>query len=408
MAKKGKNPKPLAAGPRPVVSRAAPARLTDVAVSGPAALRPLVVDANVLGAVLGLCGAVFAVWLVRGVLLTLLFVAVLSFAAAPTVRSLEARGVPRSAAAMLVLVAVALALAGLVGLVVPPLFDDVAKLAEELPQAVRAAADWLKDRFGITVPMQLSDFSVEAAEDLARQVMPFAKASGASSMGSAVGNAVGSGALGVMRGAFGAFGVILQAALVPVLAFFVLAELPGLARTLAVLIPRPWRSTTTHYLPLIDEVLTGLFRRQLVVALILVAVYVVGLSIAGVPLALAIGLLSGAAYLVPFASAAVCLLLSALFALLELRGDAGPALVGALITSVAVQLLEGYVLTPRIVGERAGLSPLAALLAVLLGGSAAGFLGVLFALPVGAVCALVLREESRRRGGVYESEGERP
>ena len=81
---------------------------------------------------------------------------------------------------------------------------------------------------------------------------------------------------------------------------------------------------------------------------------------------------------------------------------------GALITSVVVQLLEGYLLTPRIVGHRAGLSPLAALLAVLLGGAAAGFLGVLFALPVGAVCALVLREESRRRGGVFVNEGESP
>jgi predicted PurR-regulated permease PerM len=123
-------------------------------------------------------------------------------------------------------------------------------------------------------------------------------------------------------------------------------------------------------------------------------IYVIGLGISGVPLALAIGILAGAAYLIPFASASAALVLSVAFALLELGPDGakGP-IIGAAITCVLVQLVEGYVLTPRIVGEKAGLSPLATLLAVLFGGTAAGFLGVLFALPIGAVVALVLREE---------------
>jgi predicted PurR-regulated permease PerM len=100
--------------------------------------------------------------------------------------------------------------------------------------------------------------------------------------------------------------------------------------------------------------------------------------------------------LVPFASASVAFLLAAAFALLERGVDAGGPILGAWITCVIVQLIEAYLLTPRIVGEKAGLSPLATLLAVLLGGTAAGFLGVLFALPVGAVLAVVLREEVRR------------
>jgi predicted PurR-regulated permease PerM len=124
--------------------------------------------------------------------------------------------------------------------------------------------------------------------------------------------------------------------------------------------------------------------------------YAIGLFISGVPLTLAIAVLSGAAYLIPFASAAVCLLLAVTFSLLELGTSAVVPIVGATVTAGVVQLVEGYWLTPRIVGEKAGLSPLATLLAVLCGGSAAGFLGVLFALPVGAVAAIVVRDLAAR------------
>jgi predicted PurR-regulated permease PerM len=138
-------------------------------------------------------------------------------------------------------------------------------------------------------------------------------------------------------------------------------------------------------------------RGQVIVAGLMVLIYLIGLSIAGVPLAFAIAILAGAAYLIPFASAAVCLVLSSAMSLLELGSNAAQPLIGALIVSVVVQLIEGYLLTPRIVGEQAGLSPLAALLAVLLGGAAAGFLGVLFALPLACVAALILKEEAARR-----------
>jgi len=107
--------------------------------------------------------------------------------------------------------------------------------------------------------------------------------------------------------------------------------------------------------------------------------------------------LAGAANLIPFASGTVCVVLAVAFSLLELGTGAVGPIVGSIVTAAVVQLIEGYVLTPRIVGEKAGLSPLATLLAVLCGGSAAGFLGVLFALPVGAIIAIVVREAALQR-----------
>ena len=183
------------------------------------------------------------------------------------------------------------------------------------------------------------------------------------------------------------------------LTFFALSELPRMREVLVPLVPRAARGLIGFYLPLVNDTLSRLVRGQLVVAVVMMGLYSVGLSIAGVPLALAIAVLAGAAYLIPFASGATCVVLSLAFSGLELREQALWPCVGALIVAGVVQLVESYVLTPRIVGEQVGLSPFAAILAVLLGGTAAGFLGVVFALPAAAVLALVLREEARRRGG---------
>lgn len=358
-------------------------------VADMAALRPIVVDTRLFAWLLVIVALAGFVWLVRDVLVTLLFVGVLTFVGAPIVERME-RKIPRAAAAGLFVVGAVLVLIALLALVVPPLVGDLVRLFEATPDLLKRLAGWLEASFDVVIPTSVAELSSEASRELLDQLLPLAKSGG---------GIVRSGALGVLKGAAGAAAFVGQAFLIPVLAFFVLAELPKVGEVVRGLVPRGSRTLLAHYLPLMNESLSKLVRGQLLVASIMAAIYVVGLSISGVPFALAIAVLSGAAYLIPFASGAVCLSLSAAFALLELQSAALPPLVGALITVVVVQIVESYVLTPRIVGAEAGLSPLAAVLAVLFGGAAAGFLGVVFALPAGAVIALILREESRRRGG---------
>lgn len=372
------------------VSAPAPAPVVVAAAPDTSHLRLLVVDARLFAWALALVAAVGFLWLIRGVLVTLLFVAVLAFVGAPVVRRLERR-MPRSVAAGLFVVGAGLVVIALFSMVLPPLVSDVAGLFSALPGALTKVADWAGARFGIQIPTRLSELSSEASKELLDQVLPIAQ--GGTGL-------VKTGALGVMKGAMSALSFFGQLFLIPVLAFFVLAELPAVKELLSVLVTGRARTLADHYLPLVDHTLSKLVRGQILVASIMAAIYVVGLSISRVPFALAIAVLAGAAYLIPFASGAVCLVLAALFSVLELQGAALPPIVGAVITVVVVQIVESYVLTPRIVGAEAGLSPLAAVLAVLLGGAAAGFLGVVFALPAGAVIALILREETRRRGGV--------
>lgn len=380
-----KGPAKVAAPPPPVVVRA-----PVVLEAGETRLRLVVLDTHALVVAIVLALAIAFLWTIRGVLVPLLFVGVLTFLGAPIVARLE-RYMPRAAAAGVFIVTAVLLLVALLALVLPPLVTDLVHLFQNLPQLWRDASTWVEGRFGVVVPTTLAELSSEASRDFLEQLGPVA------STGGGIAKA---GALGILKGAAGAAGFFGKAALIPVLAFFVLTELPRMLATLEPFVPRQSRGVLSYYRPLIDDTLSALVRGQLLVATLMAVVYMAGLSIAGVPFALAIAVISGVAYLIPFASASVCLALSALFAVLELKGESGGPIIGAAITCVVVQVVESYVLTPRIVGEKAGLSPLAAILAVLLGGTAGGFLGVLFALPLGAVLALVLKEESRRRGGL--------
>jgi predicted PurR-regulated permease PerM len=362
----------------------------DVVVPGGAGTTPfrlVVLDERLLAplALLILCGGLL--WLVRAVLVPLLFVGVLTFVGAPLVERIARRGWPRSVGAGIYLISGAVFVSALFALVLPPLARDLTIVVERAPEAIKAAMAFVERSLGITLPRTPGELTGSASRELLERLSPVAEKGGA---------LVGQGALGLARGAMSALGMLGQALLVPVITFFVLSELPAVSRVVVDVSPPRVRAVALRYGPLVDEALSALVRGQLTVAALMAVLYGIGLLISDVPAALAIAALAGAAYLIPFASAGVAFLLSALFALLERGAAAGGPVLGALVTCVIVQVVEGYLLTPRIVGGKAGLSPLAALLAVLFGGTAAGFLGVLFALPVGAVVAVVVREELRR------------
>ncbi len=345
------------------------------------ALRVVAIDLHMLFVALALAAGAYGFWLVRDVVVPLLLVGVVTFVGAPVVAWLEAHRWPRGLGAAAFVVGAVLFVAALLSMVVPALVSDLSSLFEQLPEALQRAAAWAHRHLGVALPTRLSDLSSEASRELLGQLR----------------GGVGSTTAGVLRGAASAAAVLTEAVLVPVLGYFALTELPRIQVVVKNLVPKRTRPVLGYYVPLIEVTLSKLVRGQLVVAAIDAVLYVVGLTISGVPLALAIGVIAGAAYFIPFASGFVSVILAVAFSIVELGSASLWPIVGAVITMAVVQSLEAYILTPRIVGEKAGLSPFAAILAVVLGGAAAGLVGALFALPVGAVVALIVREEARRR-----------
>jgi predicted PurR-regulated permease PerM len=145
----------------------------------------------------------------------------------------------------------------------------------------------------------------------------------------------------------------------------------------------------------VGRTLTGYVTGQAKIAAVLACLYSIGYAIAGVPFWLGLGILCGMLNVVPVFGSLIGLAVTAYAVLLNDGGIWNYA--GVLITFVVVQGLEGFWLSPRILGRRVGLSPLYIFVAVLVGGAVFGPLGILLAVPVLAVLAVLWRRAVKRR-----------
>jgi predicted PurR-regulated permease PerM len=143
----------------------------------------------------------------------------------------------------------------------------------------------------------------------------------------------------------------------------------------------------------IGRTLAGWFVAQIKIVLILSGIYAIGFAISGVPWWFAVAVVCGLLNLIPIAGAVIALLIVLPFTWLVSQDMIRVA--GALITYVVAQGLEGFYLTPKIMGRRLALSPWVVFLAILAGGFLFGPLGVLFAVPIVAVLAVLWRRGRR-------------
>jgi predicted PurR-regulated permease PerM len=140
----------------------------------------------------------------------------------------------------------------------------------------------------------------------------------------------------------------------------------------------------------IDVKLRGFFRGQIVVGTILSGIYVIGFSIVGVPFGLVLALIGGYGQIVPYMGTALAIVPATLLTLIKFKDFIHP--LGAILVFVVGQMLEGTVITPRVMGDKIGLHPVAIILAVLAFGKLLGFLGILVAVPLAAVIMVLLSE----------------
>ncbi|MCA9567832.1 MAG: AI-2E family transporter, partial [Myxococcales bacterium] len=177
--------------------------------------------------------------------------------------------------------------------------------------------------------------------------------------------------------------------MIPVFTFYFLRDFDVMRLALVDYIPAVNRDFLLERIRRMDEVVGAWFRGQVEVAVILAALYAAGLAVVfgwagvGVGAGLAIGMLSGILNIVPYFGFVIGFSLSVLMVLLDWNG-LGP-LIGVLAVFGIVQGLEGYVITPRIVGEKVGLSPVTVIIALLLGGELLGIVGILLALPTAGI-----------------------
>ena len=194
---------------------------------------------------------------------------------------------------------------------------------------------------------------------------------------------------GLWGGGLALFNLLSLLVITPIVAFYFLRDWDILVARFDALLPRDKVEVIRTQLSLIDRSLSGFFRGAGLVCLCLAVFYATALSILGVQFGLLIGLVSGLLSFVPYVGALLGFLTGVAVAVVQFQ-EWVPVLWVAAVFMIG-QVGEGYILTPRLIGDRIGLHPLWLLFSLMAGGVLMGFVGLLLAIPVAASLAVLCR-----------------
>jgi predicted PurR-regulated permease PerM len=196
--------------------------------------------------------------------------------------------------------------------------------------------------------------------------------------------------LGTMFSGFANFIVeMLNLLLVPVLAFYMLSDFPLIKRRFMEMIPPRHQERVRTKIGEVDSALGQYLRGQLTVSMFLAVIYIIGLLILRVPLAVPIGFFSGLANLVPYLGFILGISLSFFFSFVD--NQSWQRLVLIVLVYAFAQLMEGTIIGPRVVGKRTGLHPVIIMLSLVIGGTLFGFMGMILAVPFVAVASVFVK-----------------
>ena len=340
---------------------------------------------------LGLLLFLIAIYLLRGVLLPFVAGLAIAYFLNPVCDRLERMGCSRTVATVIVIIGLAVVLAAALILLLPVLERQVVDFAASLPgyadQLIAHVLPWVRalaEKFGFS---SLADIGAGAGGQAA-SIVPW--------IGGALGRLVGSGV---------AIANLLSLVFItPVVAFYMLRDWERLEAEIDKLLPLRHAETIRVQLRAIDRALAGFARGQATVCLLLAAYYGAGLSLTGLNFGLAIGIGIGFMAFIPYVGSIFGFLASVGLAVVQFDDWTHVGLVAVLFA--LGQVLEGYVLTPRLVGGRVGLHPVWVIFSLLAGGALFGFVGLLLAVPTAASIGVLIRfaVERYRQSSFYRGD----
>lgn len=310
-------------------------------------------------------------------LLAVLVSALITYLLGPIVDFLERRKVPRGlAVAMIELLfigGISLALIRLSPLV----YEQSLAVVRLAPKALEVVLDtWvpMTERF-------VAGFGFLSAEEVHKYIQSI-------SILNRVEAQLQTGISGLWSTGISLAGGALNLVLIPVLTLFFLKDYRTLRGAASALVPPDLREPLQTVLHRVDQTLRTVLKGQVIVASILGVLYVIGLSLVGLPAAVAIGVVAGICRIIPYFDVIVGGTLSAIVLLSDFQGWT-PVLMVVMVFTV-VQAIDGALITPAVLGDRIGLHPIILVATVLAFGDWFGFWGVILAVPVAAVIKVLL------------------
>lgn len=321
--------------------------------------------------------AMVLIFVLKTVLTPFIIAALIAYLGDPSADKLEARGVSRTWSVVIIFVILTLILVLAVLLLLPMMGAQLDLLRQTVPKYI----DWVQTYL---LPSLQNYFGVEESSQLLEQFKTAFNQNWAKA-GNVVSLVVGQ----ITRSSFAILGWIGSAALIPVVAFYMLRDWDIFIAHIGDLLPRSRIKIMTRLALECDAVLGAFLRGQLLIMFSLGTIYTIGLSIVGLDLALLLGMLAGLASVVPYLGVIVGVLAAGTAAIVQFHDWI--YLLPVLAVFGVGQMLESLFLTPVLVGDKIGLHPVAVIFAVLAGGQLFGFIGILLALPIAAVAMVLVR-----------------
>jgi len=361
---------------------------------GPGLVRPLqrpvlqpppreATRAQRIGLVLGLFAAAAAMlWLFSSILLPFVAAAFIAYFLDPPTTRLARSGVPRGLAALLMIVALVATTLIAVLLLYPLLLAQLGTLIARVPAYVFSLRGWAGD-----VVARLQDrLGSEYVNTNLRDLVAGQAGAMLGFVAGALTRIVGSG--------FALFNVISLVVITPVVAFYLLRDWPRAVARVDGWLPRRYAGVLRAQGREVDRILSAWLRGQALCCLALALFYAVALQLAGLDLGLIVGISSGLLSFIPYVGTITGAIASVGLAFAQFPDWRGVAIVSGVF--VLGQILEGYVIYPRFLGDRVELHAVWVIFALFAGAAVFGFLGVLLAVPIAATLGVLARFWLRR------------
>ncbi len=303
---------------------------------------------------------------------------ILAYALRPVCLWLEGRRLPRALAAGIAMIIGLVVLFLIVALFINLLRTEIPLIKAQLPNWIQNTQSWLGPKLGeFNIHIDWATLKSSATQKITEHLSDNSDAL----MSSTLQTVLVSGS-SVIAG-------FVNAVLILFVMFYLLIDWDHFFSLLKKIVPIRAQETVHHLAMHTDGLLSQYLRGMLIVISIMSVFYSIGLSIIGIQGAAALGVFTALMIVIPYIGIALGFSLALLAALLQF--GPGGAIVGVLVLYGLGQFIEGFLLTPRLVGERIGLHPVAVLFALLLFGKLFGFFGVLLALPISAVSLVLLQ-----------------
>ncbi len=315
-------------------------------------------------------------WLFEGILLPFVLGALIAYLLNPLITPFEKRGAPRWLCAIAVLAVFFTGVGVALLLLIPIVYQEVSELANNMPAYIQTFQGWLSVHLERLSPYiaGIDQFTIsDKIKENAGQAIDFSK------------QLLG----GILAGTQAVMGFASTLFLTPIVAFYMMADWHSITKTVRGLYPKAHTSTIERLLNQIDRSIAGFIRGQISVCALLGLIYGVALIAMGLKFGFVIGLTSGILSFIPFVGSAFGLVASVAVAWFQFGTLAMVGLAFGIF--VVGQMIEGNILTPKLVGGSIQLHPLWIIFSLMAGGSLFGFTGMLIALPVAAVVGVLVR-----------------